>query len=223
MRNPLQLEVLRLGRQRYQPVWDLQRRFQQERIADLEAETQSGLRDRLLLVEHEPVFTWGKRTKPQNLGAGPEALRGLGADVFEVERGGEVTYHGPGQLVCYPIVYLGDLRCGKDLHKYMRGLEEVVLRVALTYGIQAGRVTGLTGVWVGDAKLAALGTRVSKWVTLHGFALNLSKQPLPWFGHITACGIVGKNATSLESLLGYVPPMAEVEERVVTAFCDVLL
>ncbi len=223
MRNPLQLEVLRLGRQRYQPVWDLQRRFQQERIADLEAETQSGLPDRLLLVEHEPVFTWGKRTKPQNLGAGPEALRGLGADVFEVERGGEVTYHGPGQLVCYPIVYLGDLRCGKDLHKYMRGLEEVVLRVALTYGIQAGRVTGLTGVWVGDAKLAALGTRVSKWVTLHGFALNLSKQPLPWFGHITACGIVGKNATSLESLLGYVPPMAEVEERVVTAFCDVLL
>jgi lipoyl(octanoyl) transferase len=223
VRNPLQLEVLRLGRQRYQPVWDLQRRFQQERIADLEAETQSGLPDRLLLVEHEPVFTWGKRTKPQNLGAGPEALRGLGADVFEVERGGEVTYHGPGQLVCYPIVYLGDLRCGKDLHKYMRGLEEVVLRVALTYGIQAGRVTGLTGVWVGDAKLAALGTRVSKWVTLHGFALNLSKQPLPWFGHITACGIVGKNATSLESLLGYVPPMAEVEERVVTAFCDVLL
>lgn len=223
MRNPLQLEVLRLGRQRYQPVWDLQRRFQQERIADLEAETQSGLRDRLLLVEHEPVFTWGKRTKPQNLGAGPEALRGLGADVFEVERGGEVTYHGPGQLVCYPIVYLGDLRCGKDLHKYMRGLEEVVLRVALTYGIQAGRVTGLTGVWVGDAKLAALGTRVSKWVTLHGFALNLSKQPLPWFGHITACGIVGKNATSLESLLGYAPPIAEVEERVVTAFCDVLL
>lgn len=223
MRNPLQLEVLRLGRQRYQPVWDLQRRFQQERIADLEAETQSGLPDRLLLVEHEPVFTWGKRTKPQNLGAGPEALRGLGADVFEVERGGEVTYHGPGQLVCYPIVYLGDLSCGKDLHKYMRGLEEVVLRVALTYGIQAGRVTGLTGVWVGDAKLAALGTRVSKWVTLHGFALNLSKQPLPWFGHITACGIVGKNATSLESLLGYVPPMAEVEERVVTAFCDVLL
>ena len=223
MRNPLQLEVLRLGRQRYQPVWDLQRRFQQERIADLEAETQSGLPDRLLLVEHEPVFTWGKRTKPQNLGAGPEALRGLGADVFEVERGGEVTYHGPGQLVCYPIVYLGDLRCGKDLHKYMRGLEEVVLRVALTYGIQAGRVTGLTGVWVGDAKLAALGTRVSKWVTLHGFALNLSKQPLPWFGHITACGIVGKNATSLESLLGYAPPIAEVEERVVTAFCDVLL
>jgi len=223
VRNPLQLEVLRLGRQRYQPVWDLQRRFQQERIADLEAETQSGLPDRLLLVEHEPVFTWGKRTKPQNLGAGPEALRGLGADVFEVERGGEVTYHGPGQLVCYPIVYLGDLRCGKDLHKYMRGLEEVVLRVALTYGIQAGRVTGLTGVWVGDAKLAALGTRVSKWVTLHGFALNLSKQPLPWFGHITACGIVGKNATSLESLLGYAPPIAEVEERVVTAFCDVLL
>lgn len=223
MRNPIQLEVLRLGRQRYQPVWEMQRRFQQERIADLEAETQAGLPDRLLLVEHEPVYTWGKRTKPQHLGAGPEALRGLGADVFEVERGGEVTFHGPGQLVCYPIVYLGDLRCGKDLHKYMRALEEVVLRVALTYGIKAGRVTGLTGVWVGDGKLAALGTRVSKWVTLHGFALNVSSKPLSWFGHITACGITGKSATSLEALLGYAPPLAEVEERVVTAFREVLL
>jgi lipoyl(octanoyl) transferase len=194
----------------------MQRRFQQERIASLEGGPPAP--DRLILVEHEPVFTWGKRTKREHLGAGPEALAALGADTFEVERGGEVTFHGPGQLVGYPIIYLGSARCGKDLHKYMRALEQVCIDVAASYGIKAGRVDGITGVWVGNDKLAAMGTRVSKWVTLHGFAINVSNDPLKWFSHVTPCGIKGKGVTSLKRLCGHSLEMAEVESRTVDAF-----
>lgn len=214
--NSPTLEIIRLGRQRYAPVWEIQRRFQQERIASLEGGPPAP--DRLILVEHAPVFTWGKRTNPEHLGAGPAALASLGADTFEVERGGEVTFHGPGQLVGYPIIYLGNARCGKDLHKYMRALEQVCIDVAASYGIKAARIEGITGVWVGDDKLAALGTRVSKWVTLHGFAINVTNEPLKWFAHVTPCGIKGKGITSLETLLGHAPALAEVEERIVAAF-----
>ena len=210
------LQIIGLGRQRYAPVWEMQRRFQQERIASLEGGPPAP--DRLILGEHAPVFTWGKRTNPEHLGAGPAALASLGADTFEVERGGEVTFHGPGQLVGYPIIYLGNARCGKDLHKYMRALEQVCIDVAASYGIKAARIEGITGVWVGDDKLAALGTRVSKWVTLHGFAINVTNEPLKWFAHVTPCGIKGKGITSLETLLGHAPAVAEVEERTVTAF-----
>ncbi len=217
--NPIPtLQILRHGRARYEPVWEMQRRFQQERIASLEGGPPAP--DRLLLVEHEPVFTWGKRTKREHLGAGPEALAALGADTFEVERGGEVTYHGPGQLVGYPIIYLGSAKCGKDLHKYMRALEQVCIDVAASYGIKAGRLEGITGVWVGNNKLAALGTRVSKWVTLHGFAINVSNEPLQWFSHVTPCGIKGKGVTSLETLLGHVPDMGDVDSRTIKAFGD---
>lgn len=209
------LEIIRLGRARYEPVWDMQRRFQQERIASLEGGPPAP--DRLILVEHEPVFTWGKRTKREHLGAGPDALAALGADTFEVERGGEVTYHGPGQLVGYPIIYLGNARCGKDLHKYMRALEQVCIDVAASYGVKASRADGITGVWVGDDKLAALGTRVSKWVTLHGFAINVTNEPLKWFAHVTPCGIKGKGVTSLETAMGRAPDMTDVEDRFIAA------
>jgi lipoate-protein ligase B len=204
---PLSLEIIHLGKAQYEPVREMQRRFQQERIASLEGGPPAP--DRMILVEHEPVYTWGKRTKPQHLGRGPEFLRSLGAETFEVERGGEVTFHGPGQLVGYPIIYLGIARCGKDLHKYMRALEQVCIDVAASYG--------LTGVWVGDNKLAALGTRVSKWVTLHGFAINVTSEPLPWFEHIVPCGIAGGGVTSLEALIGRAPPISEVAERVIEA------
>lgn len=215
------LETQWLGRRRYAEVWQLQRQLLRARVAALEA-GEPGL-DRLLLVEHEPVFTWGKRTKPEHLGRGEAALRELGADTFEVERGGEVTFHGPGQLVGYPIVYLGNLTCGRDLHKYMRGLEEVMIRVLATYGLGAGRVAGLTGVWVDGFKIAALGVRVSKWCTMHGFALNVTQDVLPWFGHVTPCGIADRGVTSLQSLLGREPDMAEVRARTQAAFVDVLL
>jgi lipoyl(octanoyl) transferase len=234
-----------LGRRRYAEVWDLQRELLRRRVQELES-GQPGT-DRLLLVEHEPVYTWGKRTKPEHLGQGPAALRDLGADAFEVERGGEVTYHGPGQLVGYPVVYLGNLRCGRDLHKYMRGLEDVMIAVLAGYGLQGRRIKGLTGVWVdaglsptarpdsaaapaapdaGDAgwsKVAALGVRVSKWCTMHGFALNVTDEVLPWFGHITPCGISGRGVTSLQSLLGHAPELGEVRARTEAAFAQTLL
>jgi len=243
-RAPSTINTQWLGRRRYAEVWEMQRELLKERVRALEA-GEPGV-DRLLLVEHEPVYTWGKRAKPQNMGDGETALRGLGADTFEVERGGDVTYHGPGQLVGYPIAYLGNLTCGRDLHKYMRGLEEVMIRVLGTYGLRGERVAGLTGVWIrpespvpgaastasdaghgtrdtGHAKIAALGVRVSKWCTMHGFALNVTNEVLPWFGHITPCGIKDRGVTSLEKLLGRAPEMSEVRGRVVEAFSQVLL
>jgi lipoyl(octanoyl) transferase len=228
------LDVQWLGRRRYAEVWELQKRLIEQRI-------ENEIGDTLLLVEHEPVYTWGKRTDPEHLGAGPEALRALGADTFEVERGGEVTYHGPGQLVGYPICHLANLRSGRDLHKYMRGLEEVVIRVLASYGIAGERIDGWTGVWVEEAagggrqapvkavlpnpsaKIAALGVRVRKWCTMHGFALNVTNEPLRWFEHIVPCGIEGRGVTSLEKLLGRAPDLSEVRGRVVEAFREVLL
>lgn len=215
-----ELTVIRLGRSRYGPIWDLQKRFQAERMASLEGGEASP--DRLLLVQHEPVFTWGRRAKPEHLGPGPDALARLGAEVFEVERGGDVTFHGPGQLVAYPVIYLGAARCGKDLHRYMRALEQVCIAVCDAYGVKAGREPGLTGVWVGRRKIAALGTRVSRWVTLHGLSFNVTDQPLEWFAHITPCGIKDRGVTSLQSELGQAPPMEEVEARLTQAFCDEL-
>jgi lipoyl(octanoyl) transferase len=243
--RPSTIESQWLGRKPYAEVWALQKKLQAERIAALEQGRDCP--ERLLLVEHEPVYTWGKRTKPEHLGDGAEALRNRGADTFEVERGGEVTYHGPGQLVGYPICYLGNLKCGRDLHKYMRGLEEAIIRVLASYGVRGERVGGLTGVWVdgfkiqdsrfkmppdpilnlesrilNQSKVAALGVRVSKWCTMHGFALNVTDECLPWFDHITPCGIKGRRVTSMQSLLGRAPEMAEVRARVETAFREVL-
>ncbi|MCA8920000.1 MAG: lipoyl(octanoyl) transferase LipB [Planctomycetes bacterium] len=232
------LDAQWLGRREYAEVWELQKQLIEQRIAGEISET-------LLLVEHEPVFTWGKRTDPEHLGAGPTALNALGASTFQVERGGEVTYHGPGQLVGYPICNLGNLKCGRDLHKYMRGLEEVVIRVLESYGLAGERIAGLTGVWAARSefrvpsspddnpehrtrntelgKIAAMGVRVRKWCTMHGFALNVTDEVLPWFRHITPCGIGDRPVTTLQNLLGAALDMAEVRERVVTAFREALL
>ena len=233
--SEIRLDVQWLGRRPYAEVWELQRQLLEQRI-------EGKIGDTLLLVEHEPVYTWGKRTAPEHLGAGPEALKALGADVFQVERGGEVTYHGPGQLVGYPICNLANLSCGRDLHKYMRGLEEMIIQVLASYGVTGERVEGLTGVWVaspvsgvpspvskavdpaheprhtGPEKLAALGVRVRKWCTMHGFALNVTNDCLPWFKHITPCGINDHGVTSLEALLGNAPEMGDLRKRIVGEF-----
>jgi lipoyl(octanoyl) transferase len=236
MQRQREIDVQWLGRRRYAEVWELQKQLLEQRIED-----QIG--DMLLLVEHEPVYTWGKRTAPEHMGAGVDALRALGADTFGVERGGEVTYHGPGQLTGYPICNLANLSCGRDLHKYMRGLEEVMIRVLAGYGLAGERIKGWTGVWVEPelriasyelrieggvgptnskfeiqnsklSKVAALGVRVRKWCTMHGFALNVTNECLPWFEHITPCGIEGRGVTSLQKLLGRAPEMSEVRGRV---------
>ena len=211
----IQPDVQWLGRRRYAEVWELQRQMLEQCIA-------GEIGDTLLLVEHEPVYTWGKRTKPEHMGGGEEVLRALGADTFQVERGGEITYHGPGQLTGYPICNLGKLSCGRDLHKYMRGLEEVLIRVLASYGVEGGRTEGLTGVWVDGAKVAALGVRVRKWCTMHGFALNVTNECLPWFKRIIPCGIGDRPVTSLQSLVDGAPDLGEVRERVIIAFREVL-
>ncbi len=172
---------------------------------------QSGnISDQLLLLEHPPVITVGVsgRSHRDHVLASPAELRDLGIEVVNVPRGGDVTYHGPGQLVGYPIIDLKPDRC--DVHRYVRDLEEVVIRTVAAFGVAAGRVAGFTGVWVGDDKLAAIGVRLSRWVTSHGFALNVASD-LDQFRLIVPCGLPGRGVTSLERLTGSVPPRAEIE------------
>ena len=175
--------------------------------------------DLLLLLEHPAVLTLGVRgdAARSHILASDAELSGRDIDVFETRRGGDVTYHGPGQIVGYPIIDLNPDR--RDVHKYVRDLEEVLLRVAADYGIQAARIPGLTGVWVGEEKLAAIGVRIQRWVTSHGFALNHTTD-LSHFGLIVPCGIQDRGVTSLEHL-GCTASRDEVEARIVAHFADV--
>ena len=202
------LHVRRLGRVRYTDALDLQARLVRERRA-------GAIPDTLLLLEHDPVFTLGRNARRENLLLSAEALRERGFDVFETGRGGDVTYHGPGQVVGYPILDLSPDR--QDVHRYVRDLEEVMIRTCADYGVEAGRVAGLTGVWVGADKIGAIGVRISRWVTSHGFAFNVSTD-LAAFDLIVPCGIRGRGVTSLALLLGREVPLAEVEDRLATHF-----
>jgi len=207
------LDVRRLGLVPYADALALQRSLVEERRAGRIADT-------LLLLEHARVLTIGVRGDGgrSHILATPDALAARGIGVYETGRGGDVTYHGPGQLVGYPIIDLKPDRC--DVHRYVRDLEEVLIRVAAEYWIEAGRVPGLTGVWVGREKLAAIGVRISRWITSHGFALNVSTS-LDDFGLIVPCGIADRGVTSLELLLGRSVPLSDVEQRVAARFADV--
>ena len=176
--------------------------------------------DQLLLLEHPPVITLGVKTRNDrsHIVATPQTSRRQGRRGLRNGRGGDVTYHGPGQLVGYPILDLRPDRC--DVHRYVRDLEEVLIRAAAAFGVSAGRSPGLTGAWVGDDKLAAIGVRIARWITSHGFALNVTTN-LSHFGLIVPCGISDKGVTSLETLLGNPVPMAAVEDAVIRAFCAV--
>jgi lipoyl(octanoyl) transferase len=175
--------------------------------------------DVLLLVEHPPVLTVGVRGDGgrSHILASPGLLAARGIEVHETGRGGDVTYHGPGQIVGYPILTLKPDRC--DVHGYLRDLEEVLIRVADDFGIHAGRVPGLTGVWVGERKLAAIGVRISRWITSHGFALNVTPN-LDDFNLIVPCGIADRGVTSLAQL-GCTAARSDVEDRLVSHFCGV--
>jgi len=197
------LEVRRLGVVPYDEALALQRALVEERRAER-------IPDLLLLVQHPAVITLGVKGDGgrSHIVAPPEHLARLGIAVHEAGRGGDVTYHGPGQLVGYPILDLKPDR--QDVHRYVRDLEAVLIRMAADYGVTAGRIEGLTGAWVGAEKLAAIGVRISRWITSHGFAFNVSTN-LDHFRLIVPCGIGDRGVTSLETLTGRTIPMAEVE------------
>jgi lipoyl(octanoyl) transferase len=202
-------EVRRLsGLTPYTEGWELQRELVGLRRGE-------GIPDTLVLLEHPPVYTVGRAAKDaSNLGAGEEYLKSLGAEVFWSDRGGDATFHGPGQLVGYPILRLKEL----DTHKYLRDLEELVILVLSDYGIEAGRHPKYTGVWVNGNKVAAIGVKFSSGrITSHGFAFNVTTD-LSWFDRITPCGIREYGVTSLARELGVEVLLPEVEERVVGRF-----
>jgi lipoyl(octanoyl) transferase len=210
------LQVRRLGLVPYADGLELQRRLVEERKADR-------IPDTLLLLEHPHVLTIGvKKTGRSHILASPDRLASLGVEVFETGRGGDVTYHGPGQLVGYPILNLDPDR--RDVHQYVRDLEEVMIRVCADYAIDAGRVSGFSGAWIkgtgGDEKIGAIGVRISRWITSHGFAFNVATD-IEFFNLIVPCGIADRGVTSLASRLSRTPAMAEVEERVVARFSEV--
>ena len=171
-----------------------------------------------MLLEHEPVFTLGRNARAENLLFPADALRRRGFEVFETGRGGDVTFHGPGQVVGYPILDLAPDR--KDVHRYVRDLEEVMIRTCAEYGILAGCVSGLTGVWVGNEKIGAIGVRIARWVTSHGFAFNVALDLQP-FSLIVPCGIRDRGVTSLERLLGHSVSVGEAMARLATHFAAV--
>ncbi len=185
---------------------------QRERVAARQA---GQIPDTLLLVEHPHVYTLGRSAQRENVLFTPAKLKEMGAEVFETNRGGDVTYHGPGQIVGYPIVDLRQHR--RDVAWYMRSLEEVLIRVAADFGVVAGRLAGVPGVFVGSDKLAAMGVHISRWVTSHGFAFNVNTN-LRYFDWIVPCGLRDKGVTSLEKLLGHPIAIQEVSERVVERF-----
>jgi lipoyl(octanoyl) transferase len=189
--------------------------LQREKVAARKAGT---IPDTLLLLEHPHVYTLGRKARREHVLVSVEFLKSRGAEVFDTDRGGDVTYHGPGQLVGYPIIDLSEHR--RDIASYMRSLEEVFIRVASDYGIEAGRVPGATGVWVGSKKLVAMGVHISRWVTSHGFAFNVNTDLL-YFDWIVPCGLRDKGVTSLSRLLGRSLAMSEVASRVVKAFSQV--
>jgi len=207
------IEVHWLGKVPYADGVDLQKRLVEQRKID-------AIPDQLLLLEHPPVITLGVKTRDDrtHIVATPQALENEGVEVFESGRGGDVTYHGPGQLVGYPIIDLRPDRC--DVHRYVRDLEEVLIQAVARFNVIAERTPGLTGIWVGDKKLAAIGVRIARWITSHGFALNVTTK-LEHFDLIVPCGITDKGVTSLARLTGQHLGVQSVIPAVSAAFATV--
>lgn len=208
-----ELEIRRLGLVAYAEGLALQHRLVEDRKA-------GRIPDQLLLLQHAPVITLGVKARDDrsHLLATAATLAAEGIELFETGRGGDITYHGPGQLVGYPILDLKPDRC--DVHRYVRDLEEVMICAAASFGVTATRVPGLTGAWVGDDKLAAIGVRIARWITSHGFAFNVSTN-LRHFSLIVPCGLAGKGVTSLNTLTGRAVPMEELETVMAQSFAAV--
>jgi lipoyl(octanoyl) transferase len=202
------LSFIDLHQQSYQPVWDFQRRLQKLRI-------EQKIPDTLIFVEHKPVYTIGKNGSDLHVIASEQSLRQQGIEVVHVDRGGDVTYHGPGQLVGYPIFDLHQHK--QSVSFYMRQLEEVFVDALKHWNLEGSRADDYTGVWIGDEKITALGVRISRWVTMHGFAFNVNTN-LDHYRGIIPCGIFHRGVTSLEKQLGRPVDMQEVKETVLSLF-----
>ena len=199
-----QIIIHDLGQRPYQEVWDYQKEIQAKRIA-------GEIEDTFLMVEHEPVYTLGKNANENHL----LQSRDQSVDVFNIERGGDITFHGPGQLVGYPILDLSNYK--KSISWYMRTLEQIIIDTVSEFGIEAKRIEGLTGVWVGDEKIAALGVRIRRWVTMHGFSINVNTD-LTFYDGIIPCGIFDHGITSMEQLLCRPQDMEKVKKVVRSKF-----
>jgi len=200
----------RLGTVDYAEAHRLQEALQGKRV-------RREVGDIVLLLEHPPVLTMGRSANAQHVLAAPEILAARGVQVHEVGRGGDVTYHGPGQLVAYPIIDLKPDR--KDVRKYVASLEETMIRTCSNFGLAAGRVEGLNGAWIGDRKVGAVGVRISRWVTMHGLALNVNSD-LRQFEMIVPCGIQDKGVTSLSAELGRTVHVGDVFEPLAQHFAE---
>ncbi|NHE57128.1 lipoyl(octanoyl) transferase LipB [Cyclobacterium plantarum] len=212
-----------LGRKDYRETWDMQEQLFADTIAikinnrNLTVSSQQITQNYLLFVEHPHVYTLGKSGKPENLLLDEAGLKKVGASYYPINRGGDITYHGPGQLVGYPVLDLDNFFT--DIHKYLRFLEEAVIATLEEYDIEAGRIEGLTGVWIdhirqdNPRKICALGVKSSRWVTMHGFAFNLNTD-IAYFNHIVPCGISDKAVTSMHLELGHPVDEAEVKNKV---------
>ena len=203
------INIVDLGRIDYQTAWDFQKEFHKKVQYGKETDT-------LFLLEHDPVYTLGKNANKNNLLEQPASE----VKVFNVERGGDITYHGPGQLVGYPILDLHHYQ--KNISWFMRTLEEILIETLSTFGIKANQRDGLTGVWVGDEKIGAQGVRISRWVTMHGFSLNVNTD-LTYFDSIVPCGITNCAITSMKKIIGDSQDMDLVKKRIVNAFRNTLI
>ena len=202
--NEKTLDVVRLGRRKYDEVWEKQKELVDQRRFE-------AVPDTLILVEHDPVYTLGKNSNEDHL----LQSRDKHVPVYQIERGGDVTFHGPGQLVGYPILDLHHHRL--SVSWYMRTLEEILIQTLGQFGIESQRREGLTGVWVREEKIAALGVRLSRWISMHGFALNVNTD-LKFFDGIIPCGIFEYDVTSMSQILGKEVSLVEVEETLITVF-----
>lgn len=223
------VEIEDLGLIDYQEAWDYQEKLFKAnidlKIARRNGETDEETTNHLLVCEHPHVYTLGKSGDPRHLLLTEELLESVNAKYYKINRGGDITYHGPGQLVVYPILDL-DTYFFSDIHKYMRYLEETVIQVLKEYGVDGGRVEGMTGVWLGspeennERKICAMGVKSSRWVTMHGVGFNVNTD-LTYFNHIVPCGIEDKSVTSLERELGHPVDMDEVKEKFMNHFATI--
>lgn len=192
----------------YKNAWDLQKEIFNLRL-------NNKIEDTLLLLEHPHTYTLGKTARKEHLLENTASLKEKSISVYDIDRGGDITYHGPGQLVGYPIIDLNNWQ--KDAHKYLRNLEEVIIMVLKEYNINAGREPKYTGVWVNDKKIAAIGIKISRWITMHGFAFNINPD-LSFFSGIIPCGITDKGVTSLEKETGRTVNMESIKEVLLEKF-----